>query len=620
MKLRRRSSSVTPIQTQDALRDAQTLRIRRTGTGPRLVDWLPVETAGPVLVEPALQRRKTPATAQAARPWTWVESAVLAAYAGVVALGIGWHEPWADEAQAWLLARDLGWWHLLTHALHYEGSPGLWHSLLWVLVRLHVSFAGMHWVSGAIAAAGVVVLLRWSPFPVVLRVLLPFGFWLAYQDAVVARSYVLFAVLAFPAAAMLRSMALGSREARSPTRLLALAVLLGLIGNLSIHGLVASAGFALVAFVILRQKSLERKKARVRSQWIPAIVLCCFWAVAVATAMPSSDVSFSAGKNLERSTLKFRASLGSREAQAELAARKSPAADVRPGELAPAPAIRVHRTPAVALWHKVARVLALFTYPISTFRWLAAAVCLLVVVQAVQSRQEGGPLGWVGLAPWLLMIVVFTWLYLAPRHAGMLWESFVAGLWLTWPVAAPATRNSLWVRRMVLAGLLLVSLDQAWWTAHTVWSDIHGPFSGDVAVAQFLKTQGPGKRVAGFYYHTVGAAAWFHHPIYCNQPHAYWVWSRKLRIKQQAPATIATHPDILVVGEFRESPRNGNISDDWVAPDPSEDEPATIDDAYGIVPYAKAHGYRETHRFCGHSFVRDGYAEELCQVVLQPAR
>jgi hypothetical protein len=131
------------------------------------------------------------------RRWTWIESAVLAGYSVVVALGIAWHEPWADEAQAWLLARDEPFWHLMLHAIRYEGTPGLWHALLWVLTRLHVSYIGMHWVAGAFAAVGVFVLLRWSPFPLVLRLLFPFGFWLAYQNAVVARGYILFAMLAF---------------------------------------------------------------------------------------------------------------------------------------------------------------------------------------------------------------------------------------------------------------------------------------------------------------------------------------------------------------------------------------------------------------------------------------
>jgi hypothetical protein len=574
-----------------------------------------------------------------ARRWTWVESAVLAGYAIVVALGIAWHEPWADEAQAWLLARDQGFWHLMLHAVRYEGSPGLWHAMLWVLARLHVSYVGMHWVSGAIAAAGVFVLLRWSPFPLVLRALLPFGFWLAYQNAVVARSYVLFAVLAFSAAAVLRAIARGIAPGDGTSRvdsrrLLWLAVILGLMANLSVHGFVASLGFALATLSVLRRRARAGVPLR---RTIPAWVLCCFWIFAVATTAPPSDVDFAAGKNLERLTEKIWASFGNKEAKAELAAGSSNTNDVRPGELAPAPPLVFHRTPREALWRKFARVLALFTYPISNFRWLALAVCVLVVVQAVAFRSGPGSaqLGWIGLMPWALMVLVFTSMYLAPRHAGMLWEALVATLWLTWPETGPETGPEedsaktgsmtawrLWLHRITVAALVLVALDQVWWTAHSVWRDVHEPYSGDAAMAKFLESQAPGKRVAGFYYHTVGPAAYigheFGHAVYFNQPTAYWIWSRGLRTDQEAPATIATHPDVIVVGRFDWNARNGNITDDWIAPDLAELNPVPLNEVYGIIPYAKAHGYRETHRFCGHTFMRDGFSESMCQIALEP--
>lgn len=158
------------------------------------------ERARPFLVDEEYLREER-RQSRAARLQQWVQLAVLVGYAALIAVAIPFHEPWADEAQAWLLARDQGFWHMLFHAIRYEGSPGLWHSFLWVLARMHVGYIGMRWITGLVALAGVYVLLRWSPFPLILKALLPFGFWLAYQDAVVARSYVLFAILAFPAAA-----------------------------------------------------------------------------------------------------------------------------------------------------------------------------------------------------------------------------------------------------------------------------------------------------------------------------------------------------------------------------------------------------------------------------------
>lgn len=537
-------------------------------------------------------------------------------YIAVVATGIAWHEPWADEAQAWLLARDNGFWHLMLHAIRYEGSPGLWHALLWGLIRLHIGYAGMHWVSGAIAAAGIYVFLRWSPFPLILRVLFPFGFWLAYQDAVVARSYVLYALLAFSAAAILRRLSQRDPGAPLPWPSVAgLAVLLGLMANISVHGFVASLGFAIVTWGLARRQFRSGRRAG----WlVPGLLLGCFWLFAVVTTFPPSDVDFAAGKNLGRSVDKMEAAFGNSQAKAQLQADNSPTHDVRPGELTPVPPLHYHRTARQALWHKAGRVLSLFTYPVSNFRWFALAACILVIVQAIAFRAGPGQLGWIGLVPWLLMVLVFTSIYMAPRHTGMLWESLLAALWLSWP-AQPAPAGPLrWLHGIVLAALVLVAVDQIWWTAHAVREEVRGPYSGDREMAKFLAAQGSGKRIAGFYYHSVGVAAFFPQPIFFNQPAAYWIWSRNQRSVQQAPAAIATHPDILVVGGWDWSANNGNILDDWIPADPDNVNLVPMNDAYQIVAYAEAHGYRETHRFCGHSFIRGGYAETLCQVALEP--
>ena len=176
----------------------------------------------------------------------WPECAATIAYTALLAFAIPFHEPWADEAQAWQLARSLSLPDLFRHYLRYEGSPGLWHLLLHLLVKLHVSYTGMHWISGAIALAGVTLLIFCSPFPRAIRLTLPFTFFLAFQYAVVARSYVLVPLLLFATAAVWR---------KSP---LLVALLLGLLGNASMHALAISGGMALL-YLYENWRSLDRR-------------------------------------------------------------------------------------------------------------------------------------------------------------------------------------------------------------------------------------------------------------------------------------------------------------------------------------------------------------------------
>src|SRR4051812_33338704 len=80
----------------------------------------------------------------------WPECISLSLYAALVAFAIPYHEPFVDEAQSWQLARSLSLYDLFHTYLRYEGSPGLWHFLLWILIRLRVTYSTIHWICGAI--------------------------------------------------------------------------------------------------------------------------------------------------------------------------------------------------------------------------------------------------------------------------------------------------------------------------------------------------------------------------------------------------------------------------------------------------------------------------------------
>src|SRR5580700_15313 len=85
----------------------------------------------------------------------------LSAYALLVALTIHRHEPWSDEAQSWLLGRDASLPWLWGHLLHYEGTPGLWQTLVHALIRLGLSYSAYNFVSASLALAAVYLLLRY---------------------------------------------------------------------------------------------------------------------------------------------------------------------------------------------------------------------------------------------------------------------------------------------------------------------------------------------------------------------------------------------------------------------------------------------------------------------------
>src|ERR1035441_6582079 len=118
---------------------------------------------------------ENPAVAAQVSWWRIADFGVLGLWIVTVGLTIQYHEKWADEAQAWLLARDLDLRTLWFHELRYEGTPGLWHTILWLAQRVfHAPYGSISYIGMAFATAGVALVLFKAPFPRPLRWLLVF--------------------------------------------------------------------------------------------------------------------------------------------------------------------------------------------------------------------------------------------------------------------------------------------------------------------------------------------------------------------------------------------------------------------------------------------------------------
>jgi len=218
-------------------------------------------------------------TAPRAAKTRWPEWAALSLYAAIVAFAIPYHEPWADEAQAWQLARSLSLSELFRTYIRFEASPGLWHFFLWILVQLHVGYTGMHWVCGAIAVAAAALLIFKAPFPRYLKLTLPFTFFLIFQYAVVARNYVLAPALMFLIAICWK---------KSPALL---ALLLGLLANVALHASAISGGLACVYLIEQFRTGALKDPRRRRALLLFTIIALSFYAFALWTAFPPKALS-----------------------------------------------------------------------------------------------------------------------------------------------------------------------------------------------------------------------------------------------------------------------------------------------------------------------------------------
>lgn len=524
------------------------------------------------------------------------EAIVLCLYAGLVSWITYYHEPWSDEAQAWLIARDSSLPEIFLKRLHYEGTPGLWHFLLWIFCRLHLSYAGMHWATALIGVATIYLLLRYAPFPAVIRAALAFSFPLVFQTAIIARSYSLVPLLAFLACIVLTS------ERKRP---LAYAVLIGLLANTSLFAAALAVGMA--PLYLLRLGKTD-KGAPGKSLFIPCVTLALLFLFAAYTALPAPDISFGPGEHF-----------ASKPAIRRLLSKLTgiPPASTQVSVLSigmkPAPpdlvaiSLAKHFAPRSLISREVPKAIGISSiafFTVSQFNLLAILF-------------YGSLLWWlkrrhtlVTLFPLVTVLVAGYYLGLSEHHTSIIAVAIIVPLWLSWnrnPIP-PSAR----LHRVFQVVLLVVLIEQMAWTAYAAVYDIRQPFDGSVAAAHFILPKVNKYRVASIGIEPLSIQPYARHNIFYNQSSTYWPWRLGVDPDSHLAEVVAQHPDFILDGEAF----TGNI----ILPDQIVFQRShwSIYDLRDKPAYLWEHGYHETHRFCGLQPAHFGFCKETCEVVYEP--
>jgi len=160
-----------------------------------------------------------------------VPLAALAIYVAIVVVVEMHHEPWRDEADPWLLARDADLFTFF-HRMGLSGTPGLWHALLVPLARTGMPYASQAVLHVLIASCTAAWILWKAPFPLPLRIMTIYSYYLLYEYSVVVRSYALGVLLLFAIAAMY------PRRFEKP---IVFGLLVALLANANTHSLIIAA-------------------------------------------------------------------------------------------------------------------------------------------------------------------------------------------------------------------------------------------------------------------------------------------------------------------------------------------------------------------------------------------
>ncbi|MBO4750369.1 MAG: hypothetical protein J5546_08630 [Lachnospiraceae bacterium] len=194
------------------------------------------------------------------------------------------HEPWFDEAQSWQIAKCASIKDILFEIPHYEAHPPLWHLLLSILAKTGVPYElGLSFASGiAVILSGWLLLFR-SPFPKVIRCLLPFSYFLFYQYGVVSRPYGLMGLVFL-------LLALNFKKKNEKPVLYV--ILLALECLLSAYGIVLAGGIALAWVIeIFTEKGfkLSSKEFWKDLRWVALMGLLFFAILMILEISPRED-------------------------------------------------------------------------------------------------------------------------------------------------------------------------------------------------------------------------------------------------------------------------------------------------------------------------------------------
>ncbi len=421
----------------------------------------------------------------------WLLCLVFLVYAILIIIVVSRHEPWADEAQAWLLARDSSLFDLLFKNLHYEGHPPLWHLILMLPSRI-LPYRSISVISILIAITGVYIFLRHSPFPKIVKIFLPFSYFLFYQYGVIARNYTLVPILLFLIAIMYRE---------KVEKIYAFTILACLLANSSIFATLVAMSIMFVHLVDLIRMRAELSREEIVRQIKAYAVFVAAIALIVIQLWQPKDSSFAVRYNFS-----IRHFL----------------------ELTPR-VLNLSMT-------KVAPISAIVLFISIIWFWRKKLLLLYLTSN-------------------LAIFVLFSIKYYNKWHQGVVFMTWVFVMWLSFQEQDERRFNRMpgWDRILVVLSILLVLGFQVYWATSASIHDFNGTYSSGKAIADYIRANElEDKKIYATSFWSTTVQPYFDRNIFDNHNNgnnpSFWLWSKNSIRIQDMDAILEAQPDLIIIG------------------------------------------------------------------------
>ncbi|MEO8085447.1 MAG: hypothetical protein ABI763_01430 [Bacteroidota bacterium] len=117
-------------------------------------------------------------------------SVVLVLYCSLIIFGIQHHELWGDEIHSWNIVKGSHTLPELFKNIRYEGHPPLWYLILFPITQFSHALIYLKAVQLVFCLGTAVLILFFSPFSKIQKVLVLCGYYFVFEYAVLARNYM----------------------------------------------------------------------------------------------------------------------------------------------------------------------------------------------------------------------------------------------------------------------------------------------------------------------------------------------------------------------------------------------------------------------------------------------
>lgn len=394
-------------------------------------------------------------------------------YLLIMAFAVLHHEPWGDEIHSWNIAKGSASYLDVIQNSRYEGHPPTWYSIMWVISKCTHNFAWVQGVHLVIAALTVFLILFYSPLPLTARLLIPFGYYFAFEFSVLARNYAIGVLAAFCICLIMR------RTFRN--KMLCYYVLLLVLSNGHLFALILAGCFHL--YFLLWNYEQHKNRSRIA---LHVLLGALFLLPSLYFIFPPSTGALNVGFWMNRW-----------QGSNFIITVQSP---IR--SLMPIPAWweeHFWNTQFLMEWQAKYRWLKYIT------PFLSVAMVVAIFYMLRKSRKSTILFFSNLLATSFISIVVFP--LGCARYAGLIYIGFLAAWWLYCYEATPARWH-----KWVVNSLLII---QAIAAAIAIGKDSNKPFSNFNRVGELVAKVPIHEKVVSDYWGLNAIAAFMDKPFYC---------------------------------------------------------------------------------------------------------